>query len=516
MNTTKKSDKSAAMLWVATIILLIGMLFARAVFSEYLWLTIVVGVALLGALGGLLQQNRKALQSRSAAYGLNSAITVLLVIAFVGVLNFMASRYPGKYDLTKNKLHTLSDQTEKLVKGLKTPVKAVLFGKVPQREQARPLLESYRAFNPKFEIEYVEPDKEPTRTKQANIKKLPTLRLTLNGRDSSIDEITEEKLTNALVKLTKDKSQMLCAVTGHGEKSFSAPAEDGYEVVKKSLADQSYDTKDINLVTDQKSLDTCDAVAIIGPTKSFFEPEIKAFADYLDKGGRALVAIDLNLKGGEYSPELLPVLSAWHVTASPALVVDPFSQMMGGDAAVPMIQSYSKDSVITKEFHVQSFFPFTRPIDVDKTLPAGTTGAWLAQTNPNAWGITDLKALANGTVRSKGPSDKEGPLNVAVNIEGKAKDSKATKNTRLVVFGSSFFATNKFSHFGGNLDLFLNSASWVLEDESSISIHTKEEGAGKIELSQKVGTTIFLVTVLLIPALIAAGGIAIWAIRRRW
>ncbi|MGK5087998.1 ABC transporter, partial [Bdellovibrionota bacterium FG-2] len=79
----------------------------------------------------------------------------------------------------------------------------------------------------------------------------------------------------------------------------------------------------------------------------------------------------------------------------------------------------------------------------------------------------------------------------------------------------SQFATNNYSRFGGNLDLLLNSVSWVMEDESLISIRAKEDEAGKVELSQKQGTVIFLLTVIIIPLLVAAGGIAIWAWRRR-
>ena len=108
-----------------------------------------------------------------------------------------------------------------------------------------------------------------------------------------------------------------------------------------------------------------------------------------------------------------------------------------------------------------------------------------------------------------------GPLNAAIAIEGKVKDSKAARNTRMVVFGSSNFATNNFARYAGNLDFMMNAVSWVMEDESLISIRAKEEGPGKIELSQKSGTFIFLLTVIVIPLLIAAAGLGIWIVRRR-
>ena len=127
-------------LWAAAVILSLALLFARSMYPELFALTVVIGIPLLGVLGALVSQNQKALRSRSAAYGLNSAVTVILVIGIVGVLNFMVSRYPLKLDTTKNKLHTFSDQTVKIMKSLQTPVKALFFANLQQKEQFRPLL----------------------------------------------------------------------------------------------------------------------------------------------------------------------------------------------------------------------------------------------------------------------------------------------------------------------------------------------------------------------------------------
>jgi ABC-type uncharacterized transport system involved in gliding motility auxiliary subunit len=515
-NQNKKSSVSISIiLWSAAGVLLLGLLFARAVYPELLWLTIVIGVPLFGVLGGLVQQNHKALRSRTAAYGLNSVITILLVLGIVGVLDFLTSRYPLKWDLTKNKIHTFSDQSAKLTKGLQKTVKATYFAKMQQREQVRPVLDNYKSLNPKFEVEYVDPDREPTRASQAGVKKYGTLLLAVGPRETRIEEVTEEKVTNALIKLLKDKSPTLCAITGHGEKSFSSQEAEGYSTAKKSLSDQAYEVKDVNILQETKIPEVCDAIAILGPTKAFFEAEIKAIQAYLENGGRALIAVDVNLKGGEYSPEFTSVLQNWHIKADNSLIVDPLSRMLGADASVSLLASYSKESPITKDFQTNCLFPFTRPLNIVPNAPASMNVQWIAQTTPKSWAVADMKQLAKGEVKFTEGKDKQGPLNAVVTVEGKTKDSKATKSTRLVVFGSSFFATNNFSRFGGNLDFFMNAVSWAMEDESLISIRAKEEGPGKVELSSKAGTTIFLLTVVVIPLAVAIGGLVIWILRRR-
>lgn len=523
MAETKRSSRTSApidiLLWIGAGVLFIALLFARLVWSEIEWLSIVLGLLFVADLGLLVKRNFSAMRSRQAAFGFNSTITILLVIAIVGVLNFLAVKYPQKLDLTKSKINTLNDQTVKVVKGLQKPVKAAMFTKVTARDRFKPLFDSYKALNSKFEVEYVDPDREPTRAKTAGIKKYDTLQLTVGTRESKVEEITEEKVTNALIKLLKERSSTLCTITGHGEKSFGVNEAEGYAAVKKGLLEQSYEVKDFQLLQDAKDgkipLETCDAVAVIGPTKSFVGPEVKILGDYLRAGGRAIFALDVNVKGGDYSPELTTLLAAWNIKVENGIIVDPVSKMIGVDAAVPVVASYSREHAITKDFQPNSFFPFVRPVSA---IPAGTPdikATWIAQTTPQSWAVTDTKQLASGQIRFTEGRDRKGPISVAVASEGRQKDASAPRPTRLVVFGTALMASNQYSHLGGNLDLFLNAVSWTLEDESLISIRARDEESSKVELTQKAGMAIFLITVVLAPLVIAVLGVVNWVRRRK-
>lgn len=522
-SSSNPSNTPLLLLWAGVAVFSLGLIFVVAVYPELTWLLGVVSALLVIDLGLIAYFHRKALKSRSGQFGIQSGVTVVLVIAIVGVINFFASKHPGKIDLTKNKIHTLSDQSSKLVKGLQKPLKAIYFGKLAEREKVKPLLDNLKGLSTKFEVEYVDPDKEPTRAKQNGIKKYNTLQLIMAGKDAQtpgkdqkIEDPNEEKITNTLIKLLKEKQQTFCAITGHGERSFSGVDAEGYEGAKKALGQQYYEVKEVNLAQETKVPDSCDAIAILGPTKAFFAPEVKALNDYLNNGGRALFALDMNLKGQEHAPELIPLLASWYVNVKSALIVDPLSKMLGVDAAVPIVASYSKEHPVTKDFQTNAYFPFARPLESVTGAPAGLNVQWLGQTTPKSWAESNMSSLSSGQVSFEAGQDKPGPLHVAMAVEGKQKDSKATRNTRLLVFGTSFFATNNYSRFGANMDLFMNAASWLLEDESLISIRAKEEGAGKVELSQKQGGFIFILTVILIPALIAISGIVIWVIRRKW
>ena len=58
----------------------------------------------------------KARQTKYAAY---ATVYILIVVAVIVVGNVLADRYNKSYDATSNKRYSLSDQTAKIVKGLK-------------------------------------------------------------------------------------------------------------------------------------------------------------------------------------------------------------------------------------------------------------------------------------------------------------------------------------------------------------------------------------------------------------
>jgi len=511
-------QKKSILLWIASGLFMLALLVTRFVFPEILGLTIALGVLSIASLGFLLYENRKALRGRTMAFGLNSATTTVLVISIVGVLNFIAYRYPLKKDLTANKLHSLSEQTEKIFKELKAPIQATVYVTLAEREEARILFENLRTLTTQLQVEYVDPQKELARARGAGVRTTKTIVLSGNGREQRIEDLSEEKITNATIKLLKDRGPTLCALIGHGEKNFSNSAPDGADGIKRALGAQAYELREINLPleTNPDTLSSCEAVIVFGPTKDYFANEVEQLKSYLDKGGRALFALDFNLKGAEFAPSLVSLMNSWGVDYANGIIVDPFSRLHGADVTIPLAGSYSKQSAIVKDFDIASLFPITRSMSSTANTPAGLKIQWLAQSTQNSWLETSVATLAAGKGQiSKDPGqDISGPLNLALSVEGK-KDEKAARSTRIVALGTSTLGINAFIQQGGNLDFIMNSLSWLVGDEDLIAVRKKEDEAGRVNLSQRMGNFISLLTVLLIPLLVAASGIGIWFYRKR-
>jgi ABC-type uncharacterized transport system involved in gliding motility auxiliary subunit len=359
------------------------------------------------------------------------------------------------------------------------------------------------------------------RARREGIQVDGTLQVVLGSRDQKVQNPDEERITNAMIKLTKNVTPVLCSISGHGEKDFDAAGEEGYDFLKKTLNGQGYETKKIVLTqTGGKVPAECSGVAILGPNSAWFEPETKALREYLAGGGSAFVALDLNLKGPNFdpTPDLTKLLSEWGVVIDAGVIVDPSAQIHGFPATFPIVSQYSKENPITKDLLGDMVFPLTRPIRIAKELRPGLKVQWLAQTSPNAWGETDLAALGKGKAQFDTGKDQRGPLYAAVAVDAKAEGSatqSGKKNTRIVVVGTSLVGSNPFVSRKNNLDLSANAVSWLFDDDTLISIRAREEEGGVIQLSAVQARLIGLVTVLLVPLLMVIFGVAVWIRRKK-
>ena len=78
------------------------------------------------------------LKSRQARYGAYASTSILVVLAILVTVNYLANRYNKSYDSTSNKRYSLAEQTVKVVKGLKADVELAYFDETTDFQRARP------------------------------------------------------------------------------------------------------------------------------------------------------------------------------------------------------------------------------------------------------------------------------------------------------------------------------------------------------------------------------------------
>jgi ABC-type uncharacterized transport system involved in gliding motility auxiliary subunit len=100
------------------------------------------------------------------------------------------------------------------------------------------------------------------------------------------------------------------------------------------------------------------------------------------------------------------------------------------------------------------------------------------------------------------------PVENAADI--KKADESPMRPSRVAVVGDSDFATNSFYHIMGNGKLFLNTINFLAAQENLIGIEPRTYDLPRVNLTNRQMKGTFFLSIVLIPALLALVGIAVW------
>jgi len=475
----------------------------------------VTGLILLGFWVGLDMEQVSRVFSGRGSFFMTTAAGLGLVLAIaLGIANYaVATKFPKTWDLSQNKIFTLTEDTQKTLAGLKSPIHAYAFLTPTDRQYgvAKDLLDRYHDLaKSNFEYEFVDADKSPQLVSSFGIKKDngPVLAIeTTTKQQEKVGELNEEGLTNALVKITHQAQKKIYFTTGHGEADIKdKQGQDGYALMVDKLANEGINAETFSLVETKDVPSDAAAVLIVGPHKRFLEQEAQSLKTYLEKGGRVLLMLDPQIDVG-----LDKLLGMYGIELDNDVVIDPLARLQGTSPDVPIIQQYAS-SDITKGFSEYTVFPSTRSL-----VAANETGVdrplALATTNPTAFGETDFAQLAQGTASPEGK--KRGSLAVAI-LAKKAVtgNDKRSEEARLVVFGSSQWADNRWSQIGGNEDFFMNTVSYLAEATDRITIRARSRDASHLTMTPQQTTLVQFFSIDVLPVTLIAIGIAVWRVRR--
>ena len=256
----------------------------------------------------------RALGRRQIKYGSNALVLVVVLVAILGFVNYFVSRHTKRFDLTKGQRFSLSDQTRKVLAGLKDDVKITYFQRQREMERGQDRLKAYEALSSRLKIEYVDPAQSPTRarpTTRADPIRSSSWRPAASGSGSPTTQ--EQDITNALIKLTRSGKKTVCSVTGEGERSDEDSGGRGFSGVKSALTKSLYEVKSVFLLREKKVPSDCTVLLVAGPDKDPLPEVTAAIRDYVKGGGKALVMIEAELK--DAYPNLAALLKEWNIEA---------------------------------------------------------------------------------------------------------------------------------------------------------------------------------------------------------
>src|SRR2546428_3546628 len=449
---------------------------------------------------------------RATRLGLNSVLIVVLMGTILGILTFLAARHSLRWDFSETKRFTLAPQTARLLRELPREVKVTVFtsDQSPVRLEYRDLIDSYRAHSAKLTMECVDPEKKPRLARQYGITRPDTAVLESGKQETRITSASEQELTNALIRVTKDEKKNVYFLTGHAEHTLEDGSKEGYSFLKEALEPQGYTVRSLSLY-ESKTIPTKASVLVLaGPQKPVAPAEQLRLADYVRTGGRLLLLLDPGSRAG-----IEGTLAAWGLRTDNRTVLDT-QTILGGDLTMPVVNTYGTHEITQDLGQVFTMFPLARPVSFLDSKGNEWAFHPLAKSSPRSWATPETPPDRATQPRDFNPQkDTQGPLTLAALVVARASPSENARPSAVLLVGDSDFASNAFLDFSGNTDFILHAVAWLAEEKDLVTIAPKDTTLGTLLLTAAQSNALFVLQVLGLPGFFLLAGFAVWRHRRR-
>src|SRR5205809_51386 len=466
--------------------------------------------ALRTELGEVVQRRRGEI----ALYTLGM-LGVLIALAYLSTL------YPFRFDLTQARLYSLSSATVTMLKRLDQPVHIVFFHDPMMRETVE-FYELIAQQTKLVTVEFYDPMLNPAQARMLGVQFAGTAVMESGGRRLQVSGDSETDIANGILRVSRATTQLVCFLDGHGEPDpFSLESHDhmegaqghthglgakyvlherhGIAKARHGLENLNYKVEKVSLVQGGDVLSRCAVLVVVGPKVALLPTEVAAVRAYLGKGGNAFFMLDPFVRTG-----LEPVVREYGIVLNDDIVIDEASHFWA-DVSSPAVSDYNRHQV-TRDLPL-TFFPGVRSLSPTPQRVPGTSVTPLVNSSKNSWGQTNR----NRVEFVKG-DDVPGPntLMVVALRRPEASAHAASGRSRIAVVGDSDFATNSFFHIMGNGTLFLNAVNYLAAQENLIGIQPRTHDLPRVNLTNRQMKGTFFLSVILVPALLAVVGTAVW------
>lgn len=474
-----------------------------------------------------IQKRRYSVSVKHFAVGAYSTGMIALSVAVVVLLNVIVGEMPSTwtaFDMTQEKLYTLTDQTKEYLANMQEDVTIyVLVNEKKQDVTVQQTLQRYDDMSEHIKVEYVDPTVNPQFYTQYTDSSLSTNSLIVvsDKRSKVIDYSMmyktaydyqsmqsstagydgEGQITSALDYVLSDDMPKIYMTEGHGEGSFSAAFTSGLD--KTNLDYESVNLMDYDAVPEDAA-----GLIINGAGSDFSVDDKDKVIEYLEKGGK-VVLVTRYVPDTEM-PNLNAIMEYMGMSVADGLLVeenkDNYYQIPY--FLLPEIEVSSYTTGIRGKYYV--FAPFAQGIVIHDEEAEGMKYSRILSTSEKAFSKISADNVEN-VKREEG--DLDGPFAIGVSAVKSLGEGEAT----MIVLGCQQIFTDDANAMvsGANLTLFTNIMGSFGGHESNISIPVKDYELTNLMVNS---TSVFVIApfvTILIPLAFLIAGFVIWFKRRK-
>ncbi|MCL7420622.1 MAG: GldG family protein [Methylobacter sp.] len=431
-------------------------------------------------------------------------LLTLMLLAAIGGLAWLSTRYTLETDITANAGNTLSPASVKLLASMPDKLAITVYMKADQpiRSQIAQLVDRYKRHKPDLSLTFIDPDTQPEKTRELNIGPAGAILIEYQGRIEKLTFVDESSLTNALLQLANAHERWITFLTGHGERSVEGQANFDLEQFGKELARRKINAQAINLATLPAIPDNSALLVMTAPTVPLLANEIEIINRYIEQGGNLLVLADPD------AVHLGTLEQRLGIHRLPGAIMDGSTQLYGiTDPSFVLVAEYAPHA-ITQGFQTTTIYPAAAALEMD--AESDFQAEAILSSAQQSWTET---GPVKGNVQFDADGDeKQGPLPIVYALTRTVNEKT---QQRIVVVGDGDFLSNAYIGNVGNLDMGLRMVNWLIHDDRFIDIPAKTASDKSLQLTETSVAVIGFGFLLAIPLSLMGTGFLIWRRRKR-
>jgi ABC-type uncharacterized transport system len=450
---------------------------------------------------------------------------VLNVLGLLGCFAMVVAigyHHNARLDLTPTQVYTLSPHSLKIIDGIQKPVKILAFTRKedPRTGYLDDLFWRIRLRQPLIETRNIDLNRNPALARRYQADSYGSVVVECGARRKSFSNIREEILMAAILQVTRDYEKNVYMLIGHGEHDITdSDRNKGYTTFRNVLEQEFYHVKPLSLFgTDEIPKDAA-TIIIAGPRRDIRPEEAAKLDRYLRAGGSLLVMVD-----PDDSPSVFAFLRQYRVDMRGGIIGDGDLRLAASEPLTARISDRARESSVTANLDADPVFSLFGPIEA---LPGDVEQIDLLpllMTSKNSWAINAKGGeIPENLDLDPNRGDRKGPFAVGMSVAVKladaptpGEDQAVRRAGRMIVYSDSDFANNFFIELLGNRDLLVNSVNWLALEDALIGVRPERRVSGKEQffISSRQNYMVFMLGVVVLPALFLASGVLVFLRRR--
>ncbi len=487
----------------------LGSFYATEHFAAFNIVNVIGGAAaLIAAAVGGLRRLRFGGGPHARRVVTRGVLTVVAATALGSAFERAAHFANIQFDWTFERQFELSEATRKACADLGSGLRATLYHDPsdPRTRRTRLLLRTL-ASECEMEIRSQTLDHDSIDVDRFEIGSSNTVVIEYGVRFETVSRPTEGAIYEALYRLRSMQGGTIVLLRGEGEGNPDSSSELGFSGLATALSNEGYQLRTIVTPLMSEIPEDTTLVLSLAPRRRLRDEALDALGRYLDRGGRLVALLEPGVETG-----IEDLLGQYGLQSPNSLIIDPSSgdieqKVVGLN---PVASNYSTHAVTQGlNSNRMTFFSGARSFVLRKPQPDDRLIS-VVLASPKSWLSEDLSLLQlhSGTPEAGTARTDYYPLVVT------GKYQRKTGETRIVAFGDSDFATNRYLRAVYNLDLILNAVHWVAEREAEITIRPKAGPPLHFPLPIADSLRTLYSVGLLVPELLLVAGGLVWLRRR--